>query len=161
MPFKFTSLFKGRGYVDNPWISEQIELQDTVDIMPFVSECNSRFWVEDDKDISVQQGEPFSLTIKRDVAPQKPIFDHIKIKVYKVVSDESNVEATHLADDQVGFSSGKTVLFWEGKCSITCDNLSIKAPGDFRIRITAWEWRDEMQGGDIIADFYSEIIHIL
>ncbi|KAI1479299.1 hypothetical protein F4774DRAFT_410051 [Daldinia eschscholtzii] len=125
---------------------------------PSPPEQDPKFWIENNKTKYIRPGDSFSLTIKRDIASESTN-NYAKIRIYKVPSYEESLPSTSLINSWPGLLLGNRLLFWNKSLSLTFDYLRIQVPGDFRIRVTALEYRGDMVGNVIAADIYSEIIH--
>ncbi|KAK6949321.1 hypothetical protein Daesc_009396 [Daldinia eschscholtzii] len=121
-------------------------------------EQDPKFWIENDETKYLRPGESFSLTVKRDIPSESPK-NYVKIRIYKVPSHEESLLSTSLINSWPGLLLGNRLLFWNESLSLAFDYLRIQVPGDFRIRVTALEYRGDMVGYAIAADIYSEIIH--
>ncbi|KAI0106789.1 hypothetical protein F4814DRAFT_452001 [Daldinia grandis] len=129
------------------------------DVIPSMTRKNHEFWIEDDKVISIQEGELFSITVNRDVASEER-YDRLMLWAYRVLSDESNAGPVHIDRKSCISLSGRTVRFWKGKCSLTLDRLCIQESGDFCIAVWAYEFNRKTRSSDIVADFCTKTIHI-
>ncbi|KAI8963617.1 hypothetical protein F5Y11DRAFT_346262 [Daldinia sp. FL1419] len=119
-----------------------------------------KFWVENDKEKSIQLGEKFSMVIKRDSALDRTRM-WVTICVYQVLPAKSSPKSTYLAEGWDGLLVGNKVLYWSGNGPAIFHGLYIQSPGDFRIRVTIAERRSSIMGNARVADFYSAIIHRL